>query len=231
MPSRRSPVRNLFPTRSHRQESCLVAFFIPLLVVITLGIVAVVASGGIGSADTSTNPSFGAASPSPGAIAPFFAAPVQYWSGSIESWAKDWHIDANLIATVMQIESCGDPLANSRAGAKGLFQVMPFHFKAGENPVDVETNAQRGLEYLNRCLVSAQGDTRQALAGYNGGISLIGQDESNWPAETSQYVYWGTGIYQEAVQKARQSVFLKTWLAQGGNRLCQQASQRLKIHP
>jgi hypothetical protein len=46
--------------------------------------------------------------------------------------------------------------------------------------------------------MQAQGDVRQALAGYNGGISLIGQDEANWPDETNHYIYWGTGIYQEA---------------------------------
>src|SRR5260221_12692591 len=62
-----------------------------------------------------------------------FTPQVQYWSPLIHAWAQAYHVDPNLIATVIQIESCGDPTAVSLAGAQGLFQVMPGHFGAGED--------------------------------------------------------------------------------------------------
>src|SRR5512141_1497922 len=100
-----------------------------------------------------------------GPIAPFFAPAVQFWNASIVNWSNEYGIDKNLIATVMQIESCGNPQVASSAGAMGLFQVMPFHFNAYENPYDPETNALRGLSYLSRSLGNAGGDVRLALAG------------------------------------------------------------------
>jgi soluble lytic murein transglycosylase-like protein len=165
-------------------------------------------------------------------LAPLFTPEVRYWAGVIQSWAAESGLDANLLATVMQIESCGDPLARSRAGAMGLFQVMPYHFYAMDNPYDPDTNALRGMAYLKRSLEAAQGDIRLTLAGYNGGISVISRAESAWAEETQRYVYWGSGIYQDAVTTndtsgAGESLRLQEWLAAGGTSLCKQARQRL----
>ena len=129
--------------------------------------------------------------------------------------------------TDMDVLELGE--SSMKAGAAGLFQVMPFHFKEGENPIDPETNALQGLTYLKRSLDLANGDIRQALAGYNGGIGLIGIDETQWPTESVQYAYWGNGIYQEAQQAAAQSKTLTEWLNQGGAHLCAQARMRLGI--
>lgn len=142
--------------------------------------------------------------PESGTLAPLFTPEVQRWSAQILAWAQAYHLDPNLIATVMQIESCGDPLARSASGALGLFQVMPFHFGARENPMDPETNARVGLSYLAEALRRANGDVAQALAGYNGGLSVIGRPE-RWTAETRRYVYWGLGIYEDARRGATQS--------------------------
>ena len=86
------------------------------------------------------------ASSSPLSVA--FTPEVQYWEPLIKAWAVVYQVDPNLIATVIQIESCGDPTVSSWAGAQGLFQVMPFHFDQGEDMLDVQTNARRGLDYL-----------------------------------------------------------------------------------
>jgi soluble lytic murein transglycosylase-like protein len=102
-------------------------------------------------------------------LSAIFTAEVQYWASEITAWAAAYRIDPNLIATVIQIESCGNPSVHSAAGAQGLFQVMPFHFAAGEDMLDVQTNARRGLEYLQGALKLAQGNVAVALAGYNGG--------------------------------------------------------------
>jgi soluble lytic murein transglycosylase-like protein len=127
----------------------------------------------------------------------------------------------------MQIESCGDPRARSRAGAMGLFQVMPFHFYAADNPYDPDTNAARGLAYLAKSLKAANGNARLALAGYNGGIGVITRAEWTWSAETKRYVYYGAPIYEDARRGAASSSMLDEWYKKYGVALCRQASERL----
>lgn len=172
----------------------------------------------------SSNPAAGR--PSDG-LAPVFTPEVRYWAAEIQLWAAEAGLDPNLVATVMQIESCGNPLARSSAGAMGLFQVMHYHFYDTDNPYDPDTNAVRGMAYLKRSLDAAGGDFRLALAGYNGGISVISRIESTWAAETQRYVYWGSGIYQDAANGANESLRLQEWLEAGGASLCKQARPRL----
>jgi soluble lytic murein transglycosylase-like protein len=164
-------------------------------------------------------------------ISNIFTPEVQYWAGRIHSWAAAEGLDPNLVATVMQIESCGDPRALSRSGAMGLFQVMPYHFEASDDPFSPDTNAQRGLDYLRRSLEAAHGDPRLALAGYNGGIGVIGLTESSWAMQTQKYVYWGIGIYVDAASGTSTSPHLQNWLTSNGASLCRQAHVRLGINP
>lgn len=112
----------------------------------------------------------------------------------------------------------------------GLFQVMPFHFAAGEEPLAIETNARRGLGYLARGLELAGGNVKLALAGYNGGHGLIGLPSTAWPAETRRFVTWGTGILTEVQSGAGTSPTLAQWLAAGGEALCRRADSYL-AHP
>lgn len=166
-----------------------------------------------------------------GLLSPVFTSEVDYWAQDIIRWASQAGLDKNMVATVMQIESCGDPRALSRSGAIGLFQVMPYHFAEGEFPYHPDTNALRGTEYLRRSMEAAGGNARLAFAGYNGGIGVIGWAESDWAAETVRYAYWGSGIYSEASSGAQVSSRLQEWLAAGGASLCHQAAERLGISP
>lgn len=162
-------------------------------------------------------------------LAPLFTAQIDYWSADLERWSTDHDLDPNLLATVMQIESCGHPTVGSSAGAQGLFQVMPFHFASGENQLDPNTNASRGADYLKSCLGWANGDPGRALACYNGGPSVLQKPYTSWAAETQRYYYWGTGIYADAQQNQSTSTRLDEWLAAGGGGLCQRASTQLGI--
>jgi soluble lytic murein transglycosylase-like protein len=161
------------------------------------------------------------------AIAPFFTAEVSHWEPHIRRWAHEHNLDPNLLATVMQIESCGWQQAQSYAGAMGLFQVMPFHFKDGENMADPDTNARRGAGVLNECLGYADGDVGLAMACYNGGPGVLYQSRALWDGQVTAYYKWGTGIYQDAQQNRGYSATLEEWLRAGGQRLCDQAAQAL----
>jgi soluble lytic murein transglycosylase-like protein len=170
-----------------------------------------------------------AALPSTSSLSPIFRPEIHYWAESIVRWAAAANVDPNLAAVVMQIESCGDPGATSRSGAMGLFQVMPFHFTAGEQPYEPDTNALRGLDYLRRSLDKAGGNARLALAGYNGGIGVISRGEGSWAAETARYVKYGYPIYEDALGGASTSATLNEWYGRYGAGLCRQAAQRLGL--
>jgi soluble lytic murein transglycosylase-like protein len=151
-----------------------------------------------------------------------FTQEVLAWEDEILLWSEQYQLNPNLVATVMQIESCGYLLAESPSGARGLFQVMPYHFQAGEDPFDPDTNALRGLRYLRQSKEAGK-NNRLALAGYNGGIQGAQRSPDLWPKETSRYVYWGLGIYKDAQAGLDHSPRLEEWLNAGGRSLCQKA--------
>jgi len=163
-------------------------------------------------------------------LSPIFTREVQHWANAITRWSNASALDPNLVAVIMQIESCGDPSARSSAGAMGLFQVMPFHFQLGEDSYDPEINALRGLNYLTRSLQAANGDARLALAGYNGGIGVISRGEWTWHAQTKRYVQYGAPIYADAHSGATTSPMLDEWYQKYGAGLCRDASQRLGLN-
>jgi hypothetical protein len=162
-------------------------------------------------------------------LSPVFTKEVQFWEKEILEWAETYQLDPNLVAVVMQIESCGHPNIESRSGAKGLFQVMPFHFVRVEDPFNPDTNAHRGLTYLSKSLSIAAKDLRLTLAGYNGGHSVIPLAMSYWPEETKRYVYWGSGILADIQAGETQSPRLNEWLSAGGESLCHRSSIELGL--
>jgi soluble lytic murein transglycosylase-like protein len=157
-------------------------------------------------------------------IAPLFTDEVKHWADDIRRWSTEYAVDPNLLATVMQIESCGQAGVSSSAGAQGLFQVMPMHFSAGEIYTDPDTNARRSAGVLNECLGYANGDVGLALACYNGGPSVINTPFAYWPNETQRYYTWATGIYNDAQQNLSSSSTLDSWLGAGGVNLCARAA-------
>jgi len=160
-------------------------------------------------------------------LAPLFTPEVAHWGPQIVAWATIYDLDPNLLATVMQIESCGHPTVASVAGAQGLFQVMPMHFSYGEMMTNPDTNAKRGAGVLKDCLRWASGDTGLAMACYNGGPRMINMPQSAWFNEVKSYYYWGTGIYADALADKPQSERLTEWLDAGGSRLCVRAAAEI----
>lgn len=163
-----------------------------------------------------------------GILSPIFSPEVLYWEKEILQWSAEHKLDPNMAATIMQIESCGDMSAVSSAGAQGLFQVMPFHFSAGENTLDPNTNARRGLNYFAEQL-QRFGDVNLAFAAYNGGPGNAVKSYANWPQETQRYHYWSEGIYADAQAGLSSSGRLQEWMQAGGASLCRQAANRLGL--
>lgn len=226
--SRTSPPRRQDP-REYRPGVLSPRFFLPPLaaVLVSLGLALGLSQLDVSTAETAAQPTPSPESPAgpSSGLSRLFTPEVLYWEDKIMAWSERWDLDPNLIAVVIQIESCGDARARSSAGASGLFQVMPYHFQSGEDPFHPGTNARRGLNYLGRSLQQGE-SVRLALAGYNGGINGARRPPAEWPAETRRYVYWGMGIYKDARAGKNHSVRLDEWLAAGGQSLCAAAASR-----
>lgn len=99
---------------------------------------------------------------------------VRQWGGLISEAASRYGVPQSVIAGIMEIESGGNSEAVSPAGAKGLMQVMPFHFKEGENGMDPRTNVFKGAQILAENY-RRYGSWEKASAAYFGAISASGE--------------------------------------------------------
>ena len=79
-----------------------------------------------------------------------------------------------MVLAVIDVESNFDRFAISKAGARGLMQVMPFWLKEIGRPhanlFQVQTNLRIGCTILKYYLDQSHGSLREALARYNGSI-------------------------------------------------------------
>jgi hypothetical protein len=85
------------------------------------------------------------------------------------------NLDADLLASVVKAESNGNAHAVSRAGARGLMQLMPK--TASEQGISdsfaAEENVRGGSTYLNELLIRYHDNIALALAAYNAGPAAV----------------------------------------------------------
>ena len=94
-------------------------------------------------------------------------------------------LDPLLVWAIIEAESSGNPCAVSPAGALGLMQVMPSHFKQGEDPFDVSTNVSRGTQIL-ASYIGQFSSLRLGLAAYNAGPNAVKRYGGVPPYEETQ---------------------------------------------
>jgi len=110
--------------------------------------------------------------------------------------ASDHDYDAALLIAQAWHESRMDPLAESPAGAKGLFQFMPATAEQYQvDTTDVESSALGAMRYMGY-LLARFGTEAKALAAYNCGptrlAEIVKEHGANWrlalPSETKEYL-------------------------------------------
>jgi soluble lytic murein transglycosylase-like protein len=117
-----------------------------------------------------------------------------YLKSLIEDAAHRWHVDPHLVATVMHMESGGNPHARSGVGAMGLMQLMPATARqfGVTNPYDPAQSIEGGAHMLSGLMTRYHGNTRNALAAYNAGPGNVDKYGGVPPfAETQNYVRHG----------------------------------------
>lgn len=95
-------------------------------------------------------------------------APSEYDKYFLDASQK-YNVDPRWLKAIAAGESSWDQNAVSKAGAKGLMQVMPSNFLPGEKPFDPRDNIMAGARVFSWAMQSANGDLDEALRYYNGG--------------------------------------------------------------
>ncbi|MDE1581213.1 lytic transglycosylase domain-containing protein [Klebsiella pneumoniae] len=118
---------------------------------------------------------------------------LQAMAGEFGALEGKYGLPAGLLSSVAATESGGDPFAESKAGAKGLFQFMPGTAKdmglKGRDVYDPHKSAEAAAKYLRWLMDATGGDLEKTLASYNWGLGNVqkkGMD--NLPLETRNYV-------------------------------------------
>lgn len=104
--------------------------------------------------------------------------PLKYWE-LVERYSRERGLDPYLVAAIIRQESTFNPVVKSRAGARGLMQILPttgriisrqegtrFRWQA---LIDPEANIRMGTLYLRQMLDRFGGRVDYALASYNAG--------------------------------------------------------------
>jgi Rod binding domain-containing protein len=123
----------------------------------------------------------------------------------IERAAAEHKLDSALIASVIQVESSGNPNAVSPAGAKGLMQLMDSTAAdlGVSDSLDPAENIEGGSRYLAG-LLKRFGDLKLALAAYNAGPGAVEKHGGVPPyRETRDYVDKVTRLHEQTRARLR----------------------------
>jgi hypothetical protein len=113
--------------------------------------------------------------PAPAATPPPAAPPVTDLNTVVNSASATFHLDPDLVNSVIHAESGFNSRAVSPKGAQGLMQLMPDTAnKLGvSNPFDPQANVTGGSRYLRELLERYNFDLVKALAAYNAGTKPV----------------------------------------------------------
>ena len=123
----------------------------------------------------------------------------------VEAAAARYNVDADLITSVIAVESNFDPKALSRKNARGLMQLLPeTAARLGVQDIyDPQENIDAGTRYLRELLEKYNNNLTLALAAYNAGPDRVEQYGRVPPfTETLSYVRRVKRSYDKSKSKA-----------------------------
>ncbi|MGE5097073.1 MAG: transglycosylase SLT domain-containing protein [Betaproteobacteria bacterium] len=146
-----------------------------------------------------------AGSPSPAAAAARVFMPpeeaIRRYTPIIDTASRTHGVEAALVHAVISAESGYNAAAVSKAGARGIMQLMPDTAKryGVQNIMDPIENISAGVHYLRDLLMMFNGNLELAIAAYNAGENAVIRYGNKVPpyAETLQYVPKVLGFYRK----------------------------------
>ena len=131
---------------------------------------------------------------------------IRRYSPIINTASRVNGVEAALVHAVISAESGYNPAAISKAGARGLMQLMPETAKryGVRNIMDPMENIYAGVHYLRDLLMMFNGNLELAIAAYNAGENAVIRNGNRVPpyAETLQYVPRVLGFYRKFQTRA-----------------------------
>jgi soluble lytic murein transglycosylase-like protein len=128
-------------------------------------------------------------------------ADILRYSSLIEAASKTHGVDGALVHAVITAESGYNAAAVSKAGARGLMQLMPeTAARYGvQNIHDPRENINGGVRYLRDLITMFNGNIELAVAAYNAGENAVIRYGNRIPpyAETVHYVPKVLGFYRK----------------------------------
>ncbi len=115
----------------------------------------------------------------------------------IRSFAKRYGVDFKIAQAIAKIESDYNPKSISKAGAKGVMQLMDKTAKSYgvKNPFDVRENIKGGILFL-RHLINKYHNVKLIAAAYNAGERAVDEYKGIPPyKETQRYVEKFLSVY------------------------------------
>ena len=149
------------------------------------------------------------------AAPPAKSAPAPALNQIVNSASAVYHLDPDLVNSVIHAESGFNVRAVSPKGARGLMQLMPgtANQLGVSDAFDPQTNVEGGSRYLRELLERYNFDLVKALAAYNAGPQRVEQYQGVPPfRETRAYVarivheYNTKKIAQEKEAKQKQEL-------------------------
>ncbi len=126
---------------------------------------------------------------------------IRLFAPIIESASRTHGVDAALVHAVISAESGYNPGAVSRAGARGIMQLMPDTARrfGVQNIMDPSDNIHGGVRYLRELMKLFNGNMELAVAAYNAGENAVIRHGHRVPpyAETVHYVPKVLGFYRK----------------------------------
>ena len=100
----------------------------------------------------------------------------------VQRYASHYHIEPEVIAAFIDVESGWNPRAVSSKGAIGLMQLMPATAKrfGAFDPFNPEQNLAAGTRYITTLMWEFRGDLRLVAAAYNAGDKWVGTRQLNY---------------------------------------------------
>jgi soluble lytic murein transglycosylase-like protein len=135
-------------------------------------------------------------------------APPPNLNELVTSASATFHLDPDLVNSVIHAESGFNTRAVSPKGAQGLMQLMPGTAnKLGvDNPFDAKANVAGGSRYLRELLERYNFDLVKALAAYNAGPERVEQYQGVPPyRETRAYVNKIVREYNRKIKQQKQA--------------------------